>query len=91
VASDPFQLGWNLFATIDYQFNIAVVDAGDVWYLSLFAIVIGHVCAVWIAHITALRATVSTRQAMISQIPMLALMVAYTMTSLWILSQPIIS
>jgi hypothetical protein len=57
VTSDPFQLGWNLFATIDYQFNIALVDAGDVWYLSLFAIVIGHVCAVWIAHITALRAT----------------------------------
>ena len=91
VMSDPFQLGWNLFATVDYQIDIGVFDAGNVWYLSLFAIVIGHIFAVWIAHITALRVEANPRTAMISQIPLLILMIAYTMISLWILSQPIVS
>jgi hypothetical protein len=38
----------------------------------------------------ALREFGSRRLAALSQIPMLALMVAYTMLSLWILAQPIV-
>jgi hypothetical protein len=48
------------------------------------------VCAIYLAHITALRLFSDRRAALRSQIPMVALMVIYTMLSLWILSQPIV-
>ncbi len=54
------------------------------------AIVLGHVLAVWIAHVQAMGLYRSARPALRSQIPMLVLMVLYTMLSLWILSQPIV-
>lgn len=49
-----------------------------------------QVIAVTLAHETALRASADRRQALLSQLPMLALMIAYTMLSLWILAQPIV-
>jgi len=52
--------------------------------------VLGHVVAVYLSHITALRVFRSSRAALVSQIPMIVLMVGYTMISLWILSQPIV-
>jgi hypothetical protein len=52
--------------------------------------VIGHVAAVSLAHIIALRSFDDPRLAIRSQIPMLMLMVAYTMMSLWIIAQPIV-
>jgi hypothetical protein len=61
-----------------------------VWFVSVTAIVAGHVIAVYVAHVMALRVFPTVRQAIVSQVPMMALMVAYTMVSLWILSQPIV-
>ena len=90
LASDPFGLGWDLFGTAEYEINIAIIGARAVWWLSVAAIVAGHVAAVYLAHVTALRAVPERTHALRSQFPMLVLMVAYTMVSLWILSQPIV-
>ena len=57
----------------------------------MILIVIGHVIAVWLGHLRAGERFSSARRVLLSQYPMLALMVAYTMTSLWILAQPITS
>jgi hypothetical protein len=48
------------------------------------------VIAVVLAHVAALRLFGSARAAAASQVPMVALMVAYTMVSLWILAQPVV-
>ena len=88
--SDPFGLGWNLFGTLHYRMDLSIVSAKTVWYLAVAAIVVGHVLAVYLAHVMAIRVYRSLRAAMLSQLPMLVLMVLYTMTSLWILSQPIV-
>lgn len=90
LASDPFGLGWDLFSTADYSIDIAIVDARFVWYSAVASIVVGHVIAVYLAHLTALRLYRDRSAAVRSQIPMLVLMVGYTMSSLWILSQPIV-
>ena len=90
LASDPFGLGWDLFGTAGYEVNIAIIGARAVWLLSVAAIVVGHVAAVYLAHVTALREIPERKYALRSQYPMLVLMVAYTMVSLWILSQPIV-
>ena len=91
LASDPFALGWDLFGTKLYFIRLGVVDARMVWYVSLFAIVAGHVAAVYLAHITSMRQFRNQESATRSQYPMLALMVAYTLLSLWIISQPIVT
>ncbi len=88
--SDPFGFSWNLFGTADYQVDIAIVGARFVWFFSVAAIVAGHVAAVYLAHVTALRAFGDRRRALRSQYPMLVLMVGYTMLSLWILAQPVV-
>jgi hypothetical protein len=90
LASDPFGYGWDLFGTAGYRIDLAVINARIVWYVAVAAIVIGHVIAVVLAHVTALRLFESRRAAMLSQIPMLVMMVGYTTLSLWILAQPIV-
>ena len=55
------------------------------------SIVIGHIAAVYLAHAMALRVFGEKRAALRSQLPMLALMIGYTMVSLWIIAQPIVS
>jgi hypothetical protein len=88
--SDPFGFGWDLFGTTLYRVDLSVVDAASIWYVSVGAIVAGHVVAVYLAHVMALRVYGDPRTALRSQVPMLVLMVYYTMSSLWILSQPIV-
>lgn len=91
IASDPFGYGWNLFGTAAYRLDIGVIGAKQVWYLAVSAIVVGHIAAVCVAHVTALRRIGDRHRAIVAQLPMLVLMVGYTMISLWILSQPIVS
>ena len=90
LASDPFGYGWDLFGAADYKVNIALVNARFAWILSVGAIVLGHISAVYLAHVIALRTMRDNRSAMRSQYPMLALMVMYTVISLWIVAQPIL-
>ena len=90
LASDPFGSGWDLFGTTLYRIDIGLVDARFIWYLSVAAIVIGHIVAVWIGHMTAHTVFRKANTARCSQYPMLVLMIGYTMLSLWILAQPII-
>jgi len=91
LASDPFGFGWNLFGTNLYRLDIGIVGSRFVWYTSVIAIVLGHMAAVYLAHVMAERAFPDRRTALRSQAPMLVLMVGYTMVSLWILAQPVVT
>jgi len=90
LASDPLGLGWDLLGTAAYRVEVNLVSPRVQWVVAAVAVVLGHVLAVYVAHITALETFGSRRTALRSQLPLLALMVGYTMLSLWILSQPII-
>ena len=90
LGSDPFGFGWNLLGTAHYRPDIGIVDARFAWYLAVIAIVLGHVVAVAVGHTVALREYATRRAATRSQLPMLVLMVGYTMMSLWIIAQPIV-
>jgi hypothetical protein len=59
-----------------------------VWYLSVVAIVAGHVVAIVLAHRIALRD--SPRRPVRAGLPMVGLMIGYTILSLWIIAQPIV-
>ncbi len=91
LASDPFGWGWDLFGTAGYEIDIGVADARLAWAVGVGAIVIGHIAAVYAAHVIAGRTFASRALALRSQLPMMALMTGYTMFSLWIVAQPIVS
>ncbi len=89
--SDPINQGWNLFGTSDYQINVGLVGANFVWNFQVFAIIGGHILAVFIAHLLTLKLFPNRKQALLSQLPMLILMIFYTIAGLWILSQPMMT
>lgn len=90
LASDPFGWGWDLFGTRGRAVDLGILSPAVYWYVAVALIVIGHVLAVIVAHVEAMQRFASHRAALLSQLPMLALMVAYTSLSLWIMAQPIV-
>lgn len=83
--SDPLNAGWNVFGTAHWQVAmgffayttlIAVLQAG--------AVVVGHVLGVVAAHDRAL-AVAPGATAVAGQIPMLLVMIGYTLGGLWLL------
>ncbi len=88
--SDPFGYGWNLFGTAGYRVDIAVAGARLAWYAAVAAIVTGHVTAVYLAHMRALRVFAPHRVALATQVPLTALMVLYTFIGLSITAEPIV-
>ena len=89
LASDPFGFGWDLFGTAGYEIDIGVTNARFIWVFSVLAIVAGHILAVFLSHIRAMRYYPTRAVVMNSQLPMLGLMALYTAASLWIVSRPI--
>lgn len=87
--SDPFGFDWDLLGTAGYLIDISIISPGFVWWVSIIAIVMGHILSVYVAHVISLRRMPTSAQAVKSQYPMLALMIVYTATSLWIIAQPI--
>ncbi|MGH2454866.1 MAG: hypothetical protein ACRDHD_01205 [Candidatus Limnocylindria bacterium] len=63
------------------------IPVSAVWYLSVAAIVGGHVAAVVLAHRIALRD--APGRAVLAGLPLVVLMVSYTVFSLWIIAAPI--
>lgn len=69
---------------------VAAVDwmpSALVWYLSVGSIVLGHVAAVVLAHRIAL--SDAPNRPVVAGLPLVILMIGYTVLSLWIIAQPI--
>jgi hypothetical protein len=87
---DPLGKGWHLLpALAGYKPSFVLAQASTVWFAQIVLIVVGHVIAVHLSHLKAGEKFRTAQRALLSQYPMLLLMVMYTMTSLWILAQPI--
>ena len=89
LVSDPFGLGWDLFGTQQWMQTPVILDAGGVWLTQVALILFGHIAGVFVAHVEALKRFPDPRPAILSQLPMLLLMVLFTTVGLWILSLPI--
>ena len=90
LASDPFGFGWNLFGTASYRVDIAIVGARFAWFAAVTAILLGHIAAVYLAHLKAMQTLGQRIPALHSQVPLTALMIVYTFVSLSILAEPIV-
>ena len=87
--SDPFGWGWNLFGTALLFRSPILPDLGLVWHAQVGLILLGHIVSVCVAHLVALRVFPTRARAVLSQLPMLGLMVSFTVAGLWILAQPL--
>jgi hypothetical protein len=85
LVSDPFGFGWNLFGTRTRPFDKP--DPWVVWCGQLGVIVGAHVAGIWLAHAEALTLFGSRAAAFRGQAPMVAVMVLFTVSGLWILSR----
>ncbi len=90
--SDPFNVGWNLFGTAHMHIKDSLRTHHRyielTWYAQVATIVIGHLVAILVAHIIALREVKTGPAPAYRQIPLTVLMVAYTFLGLWLLSAP---
>lgn len=82
--SDPWDAGWDLFGTAGDTIDYTIVSPNQIAYVQVAAIVLGHVAGVVAAHDRAVE-LYPERVAVRSQYPMLAVMVAYTVTGLLLL------
>jgi hypothetical protein len=64
------------------------IPTAFIWYLSVAAIVGGHIAAVVLAHRLALRDHAA--RPILAGLPLVLLMIGYTVLSLWIIAQPIV-
>jgi hypothetical protein len=84
LVSDPFNLGWNLFGTVDRSIDYTLVSPNTIAYVQVASIVAGHVAGVTLAHDRAL-ALFPKKDATRSQYPLLVAMVAFTVGGLGLL------
>lgn len=85
--SDPFGRGWDLFGTSAFAPNLAIVAPDTVWYVQVGSLVVGHVAGLAIAHDRAVAVFQGRRVALEAQLPMLGLMVLYTLGGMWLLTR----
>jgi hypothetical protein len=90
-ASDPFARGWDLLGTRDLHVVTSFLsDPGRVyaiWHAQVGLIVGAHVAGVLVAHALAVRRA-ARLAAVAGQVPLLLLMIGYTVLGLWLLSTP---
>jgi hypothetical protein len=87
VIVDPLGHSWNPWGWGEYALNTTFISGGVVWWSQIILIVAGHVMAVIAAHRVALRYHGNARRALRVQMPVVMLMVAYTVAGLWVLAQ----
>jgi hypothetical protein len=84
-------LAWLPLLIVDPNALAPIIDwipTAFIWYLSVGAIVGGHVAAVVLAHRLALRAHAA--RPILAGLPLVVVMIGYTILSLWIIAQPIV-
>lgn len=88
--SDPFGFGWNIFGTAKLAHMNVLLGARTVWFIEIGFIIAAHIGGVLYAHLLALNVFKSPQLALKSQYPLAALMVGFTVVTLWLLSQPLV-
>jgi len=85
--SDPLGRGWDLLGPIDYLPAVTVLSPNQTWYVQVTALIVGHVAGLAVAHDRAVTIFPDRRNALVSQLAFLGLMVLYTLGGLWVLSR----
>ncbi len=89
---DPFAGGWDLLGSDHRHVMVSFLTNYDavsiIWKLQAAGVVAGHILAVSLAHVIAITRFGNARAALLSQLPLAALMIGYTLFGLWLLAAP---
>lgn len=90
--NDPLARGDSLLGMDTFYVTTGFFNTRDsvrlIWLCQAGAVVIGHILAILMAHLVALRWFETPRQAVLSQLPLAGFMVLYTLFGLWLLAAP---
>jgi len=90
--SDPLARGDDLLGLGTFYVTTGFFNTPDtvrtIFLAQAGAVVIGHIVAILVADALALRALPTRRAAFLSQVPLAAFMIAYTLFGLWLLASP---
>lgn len=90
--SDPLARGGDLLGLGTFYVSTGFLFTQDtvrlIFLAQAGAVVVGHILAILLAHALAVRAYGSSVRAALSQAPLAAFMVAYTLFGLWLLASP---
>ncbi len=91
-ASDPLARGADLLGLGTFYVTTGFFNTPDtvrvIWLSQAGAVVVGHILAILVAHAQAVRVLGTGRRAALSQAPLAAFMVLYTLFGLWLLAAP---
>ena len=90
--SDPMGTGWDWMGLGEHYVSTGFFNSRDsvrlIWLSQALAIVIGHMLAILVAHAIAIEMIGDQRKTLLSQVPVSAFMVGYTLLGLWLLATP---
>lgn len=89
ILSDPFDTGADWLGTKMWFYSDQGINNDSLWHFQVILIVLGHVAGVVVAHKEALKIYSKRWRAIASQLPMLVLMVLFTVAGLWVLTLPL--
>ncbi len=88
--NDPLESGANLLGFTNAHVTTGFFNTRDtvraIFLTQAGAIVVGHMLAVIVSHAIALQLFGNSRRALLSQVPIAVLMIAYTLFGLWLLA-----
>nr|WP_240990407.1 hypothetical protein [Cupriavidus taiwanensis] len=91
--SDPLGLGWHLLPALSTSTEPSpaqsLINMGYIWHAQVLLILAGHILSVYVTHAIAVRNRDLVRASVVSQLPLLVLTIALTISGLWILSLPL--
>lgn len=91
IATDPLGLGWKPFSVSSNQDSAAqsLINMAYIWHAQVILILIGHILSVYLTHAISIKCRDSAGATIVSQLPLLVLTIALTISGLWILSLPL--
>ncbi|WP_420212923.1 hypothetical protein ACN8ZM_36910 [Burkholderia aenigmatica] len=91
LVSDPLGLGWHLLPALpalsDTTPAQSLINMGYIWHAQVLLILVGHLLSVYVTHAIVVRNHVES--SVVSELPLLVLTIALTVSGLWILSLPL--
>ena len=87
LVSDPFGYGWDLFGTAAMK-TASLFSLETVWALQVVMIMTGHIFGIYVSHKQAHMMFKDRKTALKSQLPMIVMMVLFSVLSLWLIAQP---
>jgi len=90
--TDPWARGQDFLGLGQVYVTTGFFNSQDsvrvLWLCQAGGVVIGHIVAVLLAHVVAVRHFGSVRKAILSQVPLAIFMICYTFFGLWLLASP---